>query len=130
MQCASTLDRLTKSASTRTTRCAGYSSVNGGEQYVAARARYAGILAKQGKLVDARKYLQDAARSGPERVQFTQAEAQLLRDANDFHAAFDLLSQAVETIRTPLSCLYDQAMAAEKIDRFDVLEATCAKSFN
>jgi len=104
-----------------------YSSVNGGEQYVAARARYAGILAKQGKLVDARKYLQDAARSGPERVQFTQAEAQLLRDANDFHAAFDLLSQAVETNPTSAELLYDQAMSAEKIDRFDVLESNLRK---
>src|SRR4051812_31201361 len=104
-----------------------YSSVNGGEQYVPARARYAGILAKQGKIDDARKYLQEAGRNGAERVQFTQAEAQLLRDANDFHAAFDLLSQAVETNPTSAELLYDQAMSAEKIDRFDVLESNLRK---
>ncbi len=104
-----------------------YSSVNGGVQYVPARARYAGILAKQGRLGDARKYLQDAGRSGPERVQFTQAEAQLLRDANDFRAAFDLLGQAIEKNPDSTELLYDQAMAAEKVDRVDVLEANLRK---
>lgn len=104
-----------------------YSSVSGGDQYVPARARYAGILAKQGKLADARKYLQDAARSGAERVQFTQAEAQLLRDANDFRAAFDLLGQALEKNPNSSELLYDQAMAAEKVDRVDVLESNLRK---
>ena len=104
-----------------------YSSVNDGEQYVPSRARYAGILAKQGKLGDARKYLQGAGRSGPERVQFTQAEAQLLRDANDFRAAFDLLGQAIEKNPNSTELLYDQAMAAEKVDRIDVLESNLRK---
>ncbi len=104
-----------------------YASVNGGDQYVPARARYAGILAKQGKLDDARKYLQDAGRSGPERVQFTQAEAQLLRDANDYRAAYDLLAQAVVKNPDSTELLYDQAMAAEKVDRIDVLESNLRK---
>lgn len=104
-----------------------YSSVNGGDQYVPARARYAGILAKQGKMDDARKYLQDAGRNGAERVQFTQAEAQLLRDANDFRAAFDVLGQAVAKNPNSAELLYDQAMAAEKVDRMDVLESNLRK---
>ena len=104
-----------------------YSSVNGGDQYVPARARYAGILAKQGKLGDARKYLQEAGRSAPEKVQFTQAEAQLLRDANDYRAAFDLLGQAVSKNPNSPELLYDQAMAAEKVDRIDVLESNLRK---
>ena len=104
-----------------------YSSVNDGEQYVPARARYAGILAKQGKLGDARKYLQDAGRTGAERVQFTQAEAQLLRDASDYRAAFDLLGQAVAKNPNSAELLYDQAMAAEKVDRIDVLESNLRK---
>lgn len=104
-----------------------YSAVNGGDQYVPARARYAGILAKQGRLDEARKYLVDAGRNAPERVQFTQAEAQLLRDANDFRAAFDLLGQAVAKNPTSTELLYDQAMAAEKVDRIDVLEGNLRK---
>jgi tetratricopeptide (TPR) repeat protein len=104
-----------------------YSSVTGGDQYVPSRARYAGILAKQGKLGDARTYLQQAGRNGPERVQFTQAEAQLLRDANDYRAAFDLLGQAIAKNPNSPDLLYDQAMAAEKVERFDVLESNLRK---
>ena len=104
-----------------------YSSVAGGDQYVPSRARYAGILAKQGKLDDARNYLQQAGRNGPERLQFTQAEAQLLRDANEFRAAFDLLGQAVAKNPNSAELLYDQAMAAEKVDRFDVVESNLRK---
>src|SRR5258706_543422 len=104
-----------------------YSSVSGGDQYVPSRARYAGILAKQGKLGDARTYLQQAGRNGPDRVQFTQAEAQLLRDANDYRAAFDLLGQAIVKNPNSPDLLYDQAMAAEKVDRMDVLESNLRK---
>ncbi len=104
-----------------------YSSINDGEQYVPARARYAGILAKQGKLIEARKYLQDAGRNAQQRMQFTQAEAQLLRDANDFRAAFDVLGQALEKNPNSPELLYDHAMAAEKVDRIDVLESNLRK---
>jgi tetratricopeptide (TPR) repeat protein len=104
-----------------------YASVNTGDQYVPARARYAGILAKQGKLGDARKYLQDAGRNAAERVQFTQAEAQLLRDANDYRTAYDVLAQAVAKNPNSPDLLYDQAMAAEKVDRIDVLESNLRK---
>ena len=104
-----------------------YGSVNGGDQYVPSRARYAGILAKQGKMNEARQYLQQAGRNGQERVQFVQAEAQLLRDANDFRGAFDLLGQAIAVNPNSSELLYDQAMAAEKVERFDVLEANLRK---
>ena len=104
-----------------------YGSVSGGEQYVPSRARYASILVKQGRMPEARKYLQEAARNGQERVQFTQAEAQLLRDANEFREAYDLLGQALEKNPNSPELLYDHAMAAEKIDRIDVLESNLRK---
>src|SRR5258706_6179870 len=103
------------------------SSIESGEQYVQARARYATILAKQGKLSDARKYLQDSARNPKQGVQFTQAEAQLLREANDYRAAYDVLSRAVEKNPNSPELLYDQAMAAEKVDLYDVLESNLRK---
>ncbi len=104
-----------------------YGSIDGGDQYVPARARYAGILAKQGKLSDARKYLQDSARNPQQIVQFIQAEAQLLRDAADYPAAFEVLGKAVEKNPNSPELLYDHAMAAEKVDRIDVLEANLRK---
>jgi tetratricopeptide (TPR) repeat protein len=100
-----------------------YGSVAQGEQYVNAQARYAGILAKQGKLPEARRHLQEAtARDNAQRVQLTQAEAQLLRDANAYQEAFDVLGRALDKMPNTPDLLYDQAMAAEKVNRFDVLE--------
>ena len=104
-----------------------YSSIEFGEQYVPARARYATILAKQGKLSDARKYLQESARNPQQVVQFAQAEAQLLREVNDYRAAYDVLSRAVEKNPNSPELLYDQAMAAEKVDLYDVLESNLRK---
>ncbi len=104
-----------------------YAGINAGEQYVPARARYATILAKQGKLAEARKYLQESPRNAQESLQFIQAEAQLLRDANDYRGAYDVLSREVEKNPSSPELLYDQAMAAEKIDRIDVLEANLRK---
>jgi tetratricopeptide (TPR) repeat protein len=100
-----------------------YGSVAEGEQYVSAQARYAGILAKQGKLPEARKHLQQAtAQDNLQRVQLTQAEAQLLRDANAYQEAFELLGQALDKMPNTPDLLYDHAMAAEKVNRLDVLE--------
>ncbi len=104
-----------------------YGSVSGGDQFVASRARYAGVLLKQGRMADARSYLQNAGRNAPERLQFVQVEAQLLREANDFRSAFDVLGRAVEANPNSAELLYDYAMVAEKVDRVDVLESSLRK---
>jgi tetratricopeptide (TPR) repeat protein len=104
-----------------------YSSVTGGEQYVPSRARYAGVLIKQGRMADARGYLHGAGRNAPERLQFIQVEAQLLREANDFKGAFDVLGRAVEANPNSPELLYDYAMVAEKVNRLDVLESSLRK---
>jgi tetratricopeptide (TPR) repeat protein len=101
-----------------------YSTVTQGEQFIPAHARYAGILARQGKLPEARRHLQEAsARDPQQRVQLTQAEAQLLRDANAYQEAFDVLGQALAKMPDYPDLLYDHAMAAEKVNRIDILEA-------
>ena len=56
-------------------------------------------------------------------MQFIQAEAQLLREAHDYRGAYDVLGQALEENPKSPELLYDHAMAAEKIDRIDVLES-------
>jgi len=101
-----------------------YSAISQGEQFIPAQSRYAGILARQGKLPEARKHLQEAsARDPQQRVQLTQAEAQLLRDANAYQEAFDVLGQALAKMPDYPDLLYDHAMAAEKVNRIDILEA-------
>jgi tetratricopeptide (TPR) repeat protein len=105
-----------------------YSTVTPGEQYINAQSRYAGILAKQGRLPEARKHLQDvSAQNSEQRVQLTQAEAQLLRDANEYQAAFELLGHALERLPNYPDLLYDHAMAAERVNRIDVLEMNLRK---
>jgi tetratricopeptide (TPR) repeat protein len=101
-----------------------YSSITHGPQFVAAQARYAGVLARQGRLADARKHLQDVnAADAQQRLQLTLAEAGLLRDAQAYQEAFDFLAAAVAKTPDVPDLLYDYAMAAEKVNRIDVLEA-------
>jgi tetratricopeptide (TPR) repeat protein len=106
-----------------------YGSVAQGEQFINAQARYAGVLAKQGRLPEARKHLQQMGGTGNnmQRVQLMQAEAQLLREASAYQEAFELLGQALVWMPNSPDLLYDRAMAAEKVDRLDILEGDLKK---
>ena len=105
-----------------------YGGIGEGEQYVQAQIRYAQVLARQGKLDAGRAHLQQAAASNSQqRVQLILAEAQLLRDANQPKAAFDLIGNALDRLPNNPDLLYDYAMLAEKIERVDVLEASLRK---
>lgn len=101
-----------------------YSSITHGAQYIPAQARYAGVLAKQGRLEDARRHLRGiSAGDARQRAQLTLAEAGLLREAQAYQEAFDFLAEAVARTPDSVDLLYDHAMAAEKVNRLDVLEA-------
>src|SRR5690606_16617210 len=91
-------------------------------------ARIAGILARQGKIEQARGRLQAIQpKSLQQRVQLTQAEAGALREAGAYQEAFSVLATAVEKLPNVPDLLYDYAMAAEKVDRLDVLETSLRK---
>jgi len=101
-----------------------YKAVPEGEKSWPAKLRIAAMLAKQGKVVEARKYLADLpAVSIEQRVQVRQAESQLLRDANDNAAAYAVLTLAIKEHPESTDLLYDAAMVAEKLDRIDEAEA-------
>jgi tetratricopeptide (TPR) repeat protein len=100
-----------------------YERVEGGEQALAARLRVAQVMAKQGKITEARDYLRALEVSGADRAQVYIAEAQLLRDANRYDEAFALLGKALEAQPDQPELLYDRAITAEKLERYDVLEA-------
>jgi tetratricopeptide (TPR) repeat protein len=101
-----------------------YGKVSAGEQVVPAAARYAFILAKQNKVAEARTYLQRVeVQNQQQRTQLTQAEAQVLREAKAYQESFDLLGNALDQQPDHPDLLYDYAMAAERLDRIDVLEA-------
>ena len=101
-----------------------YDAIQRGEQALPARVRTASALAKQGKLADARAYLRGVKpQDEPQRVQLLIAESQLLRDANLNREAFDLLGDALQKNPDQPELLYDHALTAEKLERFDVLES-------
>ncbi len=102
-----------------------YDAIQRGEQALPARMRTANALAKQGNLAEARAYLRGVSvQAEPQRVQLLVAESQLLREANLNREAFELLGQALQKSPDQPDLLYDHALTAEKLDRFDVLESS------
>jgi tetratricopeptide (TPR) repeat protein len=105
-----------------------YEGIKDGDHLMAARMRTANALAKQGKLDEARAYLKRVAAENPEdEVQLIVAEAQLLRDAQHHGDAFSLLSDALGKQPEQPELLYDLALTAEKMERFDLLESNLRK---
>lgn len=105
-----------------------YEQIKDGEHALAARLRTANAIARDGRLDDARSYLHKVAQDNPDQqVQLTVAEAQLLRDAKRYGDAFELLASALKGDPDQPELLYDYALTAEKVDRFDLLEASLQK---
>jgi tetratricopeptide (TPR) repeat protein len=105
-----------------------YSQVGEGEQYIAAQARYAFLLGRDNKLAEAREYLQNVkVQSDEQRAVLIQAEAQLLREARNYRESYDLLAGALERLPENADLIYDSALAAEKLDKLDVVETNLRK---
>ena len=60
--------------------------------------------------------------SEEQRQMVVVARAQILRHAKRFHEAYRLLDKALKTQKDPTDLLYDHAVAAEGIGRFDIAE--------
>jgi tetratricopeptide (TPR) repeat protein len=92
--------------------------------WVRAQLKIATLIARQQGLQAGRDYLgKIEARTPEDNVQRIQVEAQLLRDAKAWKDTFDLLSSAVSKYPDSYELLYDRAMAAERVDRIEILEA-------
>ena len=97
--------------------------VDNTEDLVAAQTRRAGLLARQGKLPQARELVRGLPeRTADEKKQKFLAEVQLLRDAKQFQAAYDMLAKASAEDPANSDLVYDQAMVAEKLNRLDEME--------
>jgi len=100
-----------------------FDSVERGEHYVSARLHGANILAKQGNLAGARQHLTKAEAVAPrEQVQLLIGEAQILRDAGDIAAAHGVLVAGLAQQPDQPELMYEAALMAEKLGRFDELE--------
>ncbi|MGE0312067.1 MAG: tetratricopeptide repeat protein [Lautropia sp.] len=97
--------------------------VDGGELFLSSLARRAILMTRDGDLEGARKLLEGTpARNKREQAQLASAQAGVLREANRYQEAWDVLDKALAQDPDNTDLLYDHAMAAEKIDRIDVLE--------
>ena len=93
------------------------------EDLTLAQTRRAGLLARQGKLPQAREIIRALPERTPDdKKQKFLAEVQLLRDAKQYQAAYDMLAQASAAAPDDGDLVYDQAMVAEKLNRLDDME--------
>jgi tetratricopeptide (TPR) repeat protein len=105
-----------------------YGEIDEGEHLMAARMRTAHALGKAGKIDEARQFLRRVADDNPDQqVQVVVAEAQLLREANRHREAFEVLADALKKEPEQPELLYDAALTAEKLERFEILEANLRK---
>lgn len=85
-----------------------------------AQTRRAAILARQGKLSEARQLIARLpANNADEERSRVMAEVQLLRDHRQWQAAYDLLGKISAD---DVDMMYEQAMLAEKLNRLDDME--------
>lgn len=90
---------------------------------MAAQMRRASLLAKQGRLGEARALLRNQPERRPEDARLKlAAEAQLLRDQKAWAQAYEVYAEAAARFPEDSDLLYDQAMMAEKTGRLDEME--------
>lgn len=102
---------------------AWFETVGPGEHYLSARLHSANILAKQGKIEEARRLLAASNATNPrERVQLLIGEAQLLRDAGRLADAHAVLVAGLAQQPDQPELLYETALLAERLGRTEELE--------
>jgi len=103
---------------------AWYKRVASGDHYLDAQLRIAVMLARQNQLEQARALLHSISGdiSSEQQVVILQTEANLLIQAKRYQEAYDLLGTAVASQPNTTDLIYDYAMVAERVQRFDVME--------
>ena len=87
------------------------------------QVRRASILARQGKVKEARALIQAVPeRTGDDARAKLVAEAQMLRDIKRWQDAADVLAAASQRFADDTDLIYEQAMVAEKLDRMPQME--------
>jgi tetratricopeptide (TPR) repeat protein len=87
------------------------------------QSRRATLLARQGKVADARELIRRVPEKAPEdaRAKYL-AEAQVLREVKQWGEANAVLAQANQKFPNDADLLYEQSMTAEKLNRMDDME--------
>ncbi len=107
---------------------ATYRLVTSGGRYLPAQIRYADLLALKGHLDEARLHLRSLpAADDQQAAHLILAEAQIVRRSGIHQEVFDILDDGLNKLPDYPELLYDRALAADKIGKFEVLERDLRK---
>ena len=99
-----------------------------GDAFLGAQIKRAQLTAIGGDLAAARRMLSEITVDGErEQSLIIQAEAQILRDANQPQEAYRVLEKGMQRFPDNTDVLYDFAMSAEKADRLSEMETALRK---
>jgi len=105
-----------------------FSLVLGGEHQFAAQIRIAYLLNKRGQFAEALQQLhQIKTIDNQQRVQLALIEAQILRGANQYAEAYQVLQQNLDKLPSHPDLLYETAMAADLNGKHEVFEQLMRK---
>lgn len=100
-----------------------YARVKGDDRHLNAQMRLGVILAKTSNVNAVNQHFDHLRRNNPQTsISLYMAEAEALREGNRHQEAFDTLDRALETHPNDKDLLYARALAAERVDRIDILE--------
>ena len=105
-----------------------YQMVKSGGRYLPAQIRYADLLASKGNLKEAREHLHKLPVANDQQVaHLILAEAQILRRSKAHQEVFNLLNNGLKKLPDYPELLYDRALAADKLGKFNILEQDLRK---
>ncbi len=105
-----------------------YQMVKSGARYIPAQIRYADLLALRGQVQQAREHLHKLpAANDQQTAHLILAEAQILRRTKAHQEVFKLLNDGLKKLPDYPDLLYDRALVADKLGKFNVLEQDLRK---
>lgn len=100
-----------------------YRKVTSGEGFFEAQLRLARLLAREGKLPQARMLLHDIATDDESEVRrILITEVSILRSGKQYAAALTLLDEALGDAPEDTDLLYESAILADQLQRYDLME--------
>ncbi|MEX1237235.1 MAG: tetratricopeptide repeat protein, partial [Pseudomonadales bacterium] len=100
-----------------------YRQVGTGYEYLPALSRIVSLMADDGRISEARSYLETMRAEQPQRFnQIVMVEAQMLSERGLEDEVFALMDLAIENEPGNIDLLYFRAMTGEKFGRLDILE--------
>ena len=101
-----------------------YARVDNTSLYIDAQMAAARVQGKSGAIEDAQERYRILRESNPSHATtIWLSESEMLREMEDYQAAYDLLNEALSEYPDDTDLRYSRALAAERVDRIDILES-------